>query len=545
MRCCLLLAALTACTGADLPETSEVPAATPSPTPTPVEEPPVEARVRLQGVELPTALGDRLQLHVSKGLTVDGNEHALGWGKLGSPPGEGEACQDVDLGALLPAGAGAMLAAQGPCGPAPLTLGGLEIGEDGALTTGARSEGFSLAGAGRGELTPWGTYLVGQRDGGWVHELSLAGAEGGRRLVPHRALGRIAQRAVLAMPDRTSVYLVGGGADAALYLFVAAQEGDLSRGTLHAMRWTLREEPGEVIADLHWVPLGPGSDGEVDAVAAREPSAESIFVSSPVGPDGACPAGAFSGPDGGCVVVRAGQELAASRLFTERLAGLAGASLGLGTLGSVVYVREQGVLYLSLTPNPSAADKLGAAGGACGVVLALALEAGVRDTRGGILPTEFAATTARIALTGAEQRYAAPGMEDNRCDVERIAHPDGLAFLRGYDMLLVGESAGGHANPALWGWPVGGGAPTRLLTTPQCAELGALHWAGNLGGRGYLGFTVRHPYVGPGCAGTPDFTPPAGFDRSWFGYLGPFPTLGEPAAEDLPSEGRGLPLGPR
>ena len=121
------------------------------------------------------------------------------------------------------------------------------------------------------------------------------------------------------MPDGKTVYLTDDGTNGVLFMFVASQAGDLSKGTLYAARWNQTSGAGTGSADLDWINLGNTSDKEVKQAIKDGVVFSDLF-------DVDTPACKWIGANGvaECLEVKPGKELLASRLESRRFAALRG-----------------------------------------------------------------------------------------------------------------------------------------------------------------------------------------------------------------------------
>ena len=124
-------------------------------------------------------------------------------------------------------------------------------------------------------------------------------------------------------------------------------------------------------------------------------------------------------------------------------------------------------------------------------------------------------------VTGKPMDYAADTPQaGNTCDVDGIANPDNLAYIKGLNTLIIAEdSDDGHQNDVVWAMDLASSALTRILSTPYGAEATSIDWYPNVNGHAYLMAVVQHPY---GETDQDKLKDPADV-HGMVGYIGPFP----------------------
>ncbi|MFY0574471.1 alkaline phosphatase PhoX [Cystobacter fuscus] len=176
-------------------------------------------------------------------------------------------------------------------------------------------------------------------------EVAVDGS-GTTKVTKHYAAGRRALELAYVMPDRKTVYLTDDGTNDAFYMFVAARPGDLSEGKLYAARWFQTSAAGQGAgrADLYWLPLGPSAtDAQVKALIDAGIHFSDIFEVETQAADGTCPSAsqgfrAVNTETGReCLRLKAGQEVAASRLESRRYAAYVG--------GTTEFRKTEGLAY--------------------------------------------------------------------------------------------------------------------------------------------------------------------------------------------------------
>ena len=108
------------------------------------------------------------------------------------------------------------------------------------------------------------------------------------------------------------------------------------------------------------------------------------------------------------------------------------------------------------------------------------------------------------------------------CDIDGLANPDNVSFIKSSAVLLIGEDTGsGHRNDAVWAYNVATKKLTRILTTPYGSETTSVYDYPNVNGFGYVMAVVQHPYG----ESDQDKAQQDSDKRSYFGYIGSLPAI--------------------
>jgi len=457
-------------------------------------------------------------------------------------------------------------------------LGSEEYEPDARGTGDGAPDSKSIAMAGYLGTDPWD---LNPYDYGWPVEIQVLDETGRTKVAKHYALGRRSLELAYVMPDRRTVYLTDDGTNVGLQMFVADIPGDLSAGTLYAARWIqndrafvvrwqpqvdggfkARLEPGAIGRDggagaLAWVDLGHARGDEIGALIREGIGFDDIFdAADPV--NGACPDGfrsvnsGHSRPFHECLKLREGMDKAASRLESRRFAAYQGATTEWNKMEGITFDADGMRLFLAMSDLSAGMEDFKRKGrpndtydqggpnhirlpyNLCGVVYALDVTGGVRDTSGNPIASEFVAVNMVSEVAGRMTKAWDPESDlpaypeegpfaANKCDLKGIANPDNLTFIPGYGTLIIGEDTGdGHQNDAIWAYDTGRRTLTRILTTPYGAETTSPYFYPNVGGFGYLMSVVQHPY---GESGQDKLMPDSGDERAYTGYIGPFPAM--------------------
>jgi uncharacterized protein len=366
---------------------------------------------------------------------------------------------------------------------------------------------------------------------GYITEIAV-GVDGKATAGKHYAMGRFAHELGKVMPDQKTVYLSDDGTNVGLYRFVADVSGKLDDGTLYVAKWTQISAENGGTADISWIDLGHADSTSVKALVAKGTKFSDIFESAKMADDGTCGTGFGPSVANGakeCLKVKAGMDVAASRLETRRYAALRGGTVELRKEEGVTYDADHNRLYVAISEISNGMEDKASKGkesakydgggsndirlayNPCGGVYALDLD------------PNYIATNMKAIAVGKPQQYP-DGSEwaGNTCDLDGIASPDNISYLAGRDTLFIGEdTTTGHQNDAVWAYDLASGKLTRILTTPYGAETTSVYAYPDVNGHGYVMAVVQHPYgeSDEDKLKSPDEA------QAYLGYIGPFPKL--------------------
>ncbi|KAK9805169.1 hypothetical protein WJX72_003295 [[Myrmecia] bisecta] len=351
---------------------------------------------------------------------------------------------------------------------------------------------------------------------GYITEVTVNG-QGCTKAVKHYAMGRMTSEMSLVMPDQKTVYISDDGDNRSFYKFVADTAGDLSSGTLYAVKVNQTSAVKGGSFNLNWIKLGNASDALLRTQVANLTFDKIFEVAVPVG--SSCPAGFRSinsayGQE--CLKVKAGFEVHAAFFETGRYAAYVGATTEFTKFEGTTYDAENRAIYASVSyirnamlDNSSKYDVGGpndirVPANPCGCVYKISLS------------TTYDATSMSGLLCGSSS-YNTDAT--NKCDRDIMANPDNLNMLTGQGQLAIAEDTDNHENAYLWIYDLKTAVLTRVLSTPYGAEVTGTYFYPNLGGFSYIMSQVQHPYEGAEMAklSDKDATGAAG----WVGYLGP------------------------
>jgi secreted PhoX family phosphatase len=363
---------------------------------------------------------------------------------------------------------------------------------------------------------------------------------GGATPVKHYSMGRVSIELAKVMPDQRTVYITDDGTNVGLYLYVADAPGDLSAGTLYAMKWYQISDAGAGAADLGWISLGHATDAEIAAYLQADLRFLDLFeVALPEAGEESCPddfVGINTGDRGReCLRLVPGMEQAASRLETRRYAAWLGATTELRKEEGLAHDPLTNTLYLAISEVEYGMEDLERTGlpderhdalgpndirlayNKCGAVYALDLAGHAT------IGSDYVAENMYAYVEGVPYPGASP-FPGNACSVSHLANPDNLTFVEGYGTLIIGEDATvGHQNDVLWAYDQQTGRLDRIFSTPYGAETTSPYWYPDLGGFGYLTAVVQHPF-----GETDQLQPHDPLDEAaYVGYLGPFPSMSQ------------------
>jgi secreted PhoX family phosphatase len=375
---------------------------------------------------------------------------------------------------------------------------------------------------------------------GYPVEINVT-ADGGYTVNKRMAMRRLAVELAYVMPDNKTVYISDDGENVGLFLFIADQANNLTAGNLYAAKWIQTSADNGGFADIEWISLGHAAQSEI-RTAAKTTKFSDIFQTAEPNTDGSCPAGytsinAYNG-DGAaheCLKLKPGMAKIASRLETRRYAAMLGATVEFRKEEGVTYDPDGKVLYVAMSEvtrgmenyqkNCKESDKYDKGGpnhiklpcNECGCVYGMDV---AKDTAIG---SDYVAHNMYAVVCGIAKEYEETSpYANNTCDVDNIANPDNLTFIRGYKTLIIGEDTGsGHQNDAIWSYNIEKSELTRIETTPYGSETTSPYHYPNINGWSYIMSTVQHPY---GESDSDKLENPSDA-KAYFGYIGPMPAM--------------------
>ncbi|KAG2425150.1 hypothetical protein HXX76_013904 [Chlamydomonas incerta] len=355
----------------------------------------------------------------------------------------------------------------------------------------------------------------------------------------HYLLGRVATELALVMPDKRTVYITDDGANVGFYKFIADTPGDLSCGSLYALKVTQTDAANGGQFRVDWIWLAHGTQDKLMTAASDLTFADIFETAAPLAPTaaaaaGTCPAG-FKPTNGGgrsceCLKVKAGMEMYAAFFETRRYAGILGATTEFSKWEGITYDPHRNKLYTSISDVREGMEDFGNRGAnsskwdgctnndvrlkynRCGCVYALDLDG------------TFNAYHMAGLVCGTPTSSGLGWVSGNRCHMDRIASPDNVAYMPEHDTLIIGEDTSEHQNDVIWSYDLTTQALTRIFTTPYGSETTSPYWYGDVNGHAYITATVQHPY-GESDSSKANETGNYGLQGTW-GVVGPFPVYG-------------------
>jgi len=348
-------------------------------------------------------------------------------------------------------------------------------------------------------------YFKGEREAnpyhyGLIPEVTVK-ADGSTSVVKHYAMGRGTWEQALVMPDSRTAYLGDDGAYVQMTMFVADKAADLSAGTLYTAKWTQTSDQSGGSADLTWIRLGHGADAEIKALAERLTFNDIFDAVAPS--EGQCPAGytrvrAGSSSDE-CLTLKPGMEQAAAFLETRRYTALLGGTTEWTKMEGMAINAADHKLYMAMSRIESSmrsdptepADHIRLPENKAGATYTLELKAGIKDTQGNAINSDWVATRMSVEpkLLGKPMATDALG---NTADVNAIANTDNLFFSPKMRTLFIGEDSGMHINNFVWAYNVDTQKLTRILSLTAGAESTGLQVVENLNGHAYIMSNAQH-----------------------------------------------------
>lgn len=372
---------------------------------------------------------------------------------------------------------------------------------------------------------------------GHVPEVTVK-PDGTATIKKHYCLGRISREKVQVMPDNKTVLMGDDATSGGLFMFVADVAGDLSSGSLYAAVLTESDSSKRSVGGaytLSFIKLGHASSSQIEALANQyfsaggqtqahlqifegvltdfKYAADATYSSAITTANSATvylkPATAALadytsyklinfGSSQQLVKVKAGAEIGAAFLETERYASYMGATMEFTKLEGVTVNRKDKKAYLAMSaikstmtdnttyqPTDKNIVKLSAinAGATYEVIL------GTDNTIGSDwVPKSMAVPT---KLLGKD--LGTPDTYGNSADIDAIANTDNLWFSETMRTLFIGEDSGMHINNYVWAYNVDTNNLSRIFSAPAGAECTGLQAVDNLNGFAYVMSNFQHP----------------------------------------------------
>jgi secreted PhoX family phosphatase len=137
--------------------------------------------------------------------------------------------------------------------------------------------------------------------------------------------------------------------------------------------------------------------------------------------------------------------------------------------------------------------------------------------------SEYVAKTMAAEVCGEMKKYPKNSVyANNKGHVDKIANPDNVTMLVGYDTLIIGEDTGsGHQNDAIWAYNTRTKDLTRIQTTPYGSETTSPYFYPDINGWAYIMSVIQHPY---GESDKDKLADPSDAN-AYVGFIGPMPAM--------------------
>lgn len=326
----------------------------------------------------------------------------------------------------------------------------------------------------------------------------------------HYVFGKYTPENATVMPDRKTVYITDDGGYIGIYKFVADTAGDLSAGTLYAIKLTNQLTDTNQSTAITWVELGSSNDSELKTIIEKEPNFSDMWDVVSASDKTTCEANSgyrymksngytiCAAPKNGIVLAReatvftsdAEAQTAISFLEARRWAEYNGATIEWNKAEGIIYDKEHNVVWMGITDIDGAmdTDDSGYSNGdkilfnenTCGGVFKFTLDG----------TTNYNATNVELWFTQGND-----GSAKKSCSDDELASPDNLRYI-GYNTLLIGEDTGAHDNNMAWALNTETKELTRILTGPTDAEITGMFGYIDAGGNTFFMTGIQHPAGG-------------------------------------------------
>ena len=318
----------------------------------------------------------------------------------------------------------------------------------------------------------------------------------------HYCMGRISHELVQVMPDNRTALMGDDATNSAYFVFVADKEKDLSSGTLYVAKvgsgFSI-DPSANSSAALTWIKMGSATSAEIEQLANTLKPTDIMTVVSKDPADASYTKIVANGKTE-WIKLNPGMEKAAAFLETHRYAAYLGASAGFSKMeGTTVNIKDK-IAYSALQ-NCQDSMVVGNASNVpgngisipkqlkAGVVMALNLKGGQKDTSGAAINSEWMPVDTKALLAGEDIAADALG---NTANPNKIANPDNLKFSEKMRTLFIGEDSGQHVNNFLWGYNVDTKQLSRVMSIPAGGESTGLHAVDEINGWTYIMSNFQH-----------------------------------------------------
>lgn len=327
-------------------------------------------------------------------------------------------------------------------------------------------------------------------------------ADGTATIKKHFCMGRISHELVQVMPDQRTALMGDDATNSAYFVFVADKEKDLSSGTLYAAKvgavFSIDPAAGTA-AGLTWIKLGSATSAEIEQLANTLKPADIMSVVK-ADPNDATYTKIVANGKTEWIKINPGMDKAAAFLETHRYAAYRGASMGFSKMEGTTVNAKDKVAYSALQnceKSMVAGDAANVAGNGisipkqlkAGVVMALNLRGGQKDTTGAAINSEWMPVDTKALLAGEDIAADALG---NTANPNKVANPDNLKFSEKMRTLFIGEDSSQHVNNFLWAYNVDTKELSRVMSIPAGGESTGLHAVDEINGWTYIMSNFQH-----------------------------------------------------
>ena len=338
----------------------------------------------------------------------------------------------------------------------------------------------------------------------------IVNVDGTATIKKHFCMGRISHELVQVMPDQRTALMGDDATNSGYFVFVADKEKDLSSGTLYAAKVGAGfsiDPAAKSAAPLTWIKLGSATSAEIENLANTLKPTDIMTVVKTDPSDASYTKIVVNGKTE-WIKINAGMDKAAAFLETHRYAAFKGASLGFTKMEGTTVNAKDKIAYSALQNVQSsmvAGNAANVAGNGvsvpkqlvAGVVMALNLKGGQKDTDGAAISSEWMPVDTAPLLAG-EDLLDTDGKTlkgdalGNTANPNKIANPDNLKFSEKMRTLFIGEDSGQHVNNFLWAYNVDTKQLSRVLSVPAGGESTGLHAVDEINGWTYIMSNFQH-----------------------------------------------------
>ncbi|EHN65448.1 PhoX family protein [Comamonas testosteroni] len=338
----------------------------------------------------------------------------------------------------------------------------------------------------------------------------IVNVDGTATIKKHFCMGRISHELVQVMPDQRTALMGDDATNSGYFVFVADKEKDLSSGTLYAAKVGAGfsiDPAAKSAAPLTWIKLGSATSAEIENLANTLKPTDIMTVVKTDPSDASYTKIVVNGKTE-WIKINAGMDKAAAFLETHRYAAFKGASLGFTKMEGTTVNAKDKIAYSALQNVQSsmvAGNAANVAGNGvsvpkqlvAGVVMALNLKGGQKDTDGAAISSEWMPVDTAPLLAG-EDLLDSDGKTlkgdalGNTANPNKIANPDNLKFSEKMRTLFIGEDSSQHVNNFMWAYNVDTKQLSRVLSVPAGGESTGLHAVDEINGWTYIMSNFQH-----------------------------------------------------